>query len=96
MPETNFKEPLEVFEKILEHEKGVTSSIEKVASMSENECDLATRNFIDWYIAEQVEEESNVCEVIKKIKMFGLDKSILYHLDKELAGRDYKSHKYSS
>ena len=96
IPDADFHEPLQIFEKIYEHEKSVTSSIDSVGSMSEDECDLATRNFIDWYIAEQVEEEATVYEVIKKLKMFGSDKSILYHLDKELGGREYSPHKYEN
>ena len=94
-PQADFQDPLQIFEKIYEHEKSVTSSIECVAYMSEDECDMATRNFIDWYIAEQVEEEATVFEIIKKLQMFGSDKTILYHLDKELAQREYKQHKYA-
>lgn len=96
IPETDFHDTLQIFEKIYEHEKSVTSSIDCVASMSEEECDLATRTFIDWYISEQVEEEANVYEVIKKLRMFGSDKTILYHLDKEIAQREYKPHKYEN
>lgn len=94
IPDTDFHEPFQVLEKIYEHEKTVTSSIDCVASMSEDECDLATRTFIDWYISEQVEEEASVYEIIKKMKMFGGDKSVLYHLDKELANREYVPHKF--
>lgn len=94
-PQADFQDPLQIFEKIYEHEKSVTSSIECVAYMSEDECDMATRNFIDWYIAEQVEEEATVFEIIKKLQMFGSDKTILYHLDKELAQREYKQDKYA-
>lgn len=86
-PERDFHNPLQVFEMILSHEKKVTDSIESVANMSENECDRATREFIDKYIKEQVEEESQVLDIIKTIKMFGNDNSILYHIDKELAKR---------
>lgn len=93
-PETEFLNPLQVFEKILEHEKFVTESINCVANMSDDECDLATRQFIDWYISEQIEEEANALNVIKKLKMFGDDKSSLYHVDKELSKREYKAHKY--
>lgn len=95
VPQADFQDQLQIFEKIYEHEKSVTSSIECVAYMSEDECDMATRNFIDWYIAEQVEEEATVFEIIKKLRMFGSDKTILYHLDKELAQREYKQHKYA-
>ena len=93
-PIRDFHNPLQVFEKILEHEKYVTSSINCVAHMSEDECDLATRHFINWYISEQVEEEANAREVITKLKMFGDEKAALYHLDKELKEREYKQHTY--
>lgn len=95
-PEENFGNPLEVFEKIYEHEKYVTDSINCVANMTDEECDLATRYFINWYISEQVEEEANVDDIIKKLKMFGAEKAALYHLDKELGSREYKLHTYNS
>ena len=94
VPETNFKSPLNVFERILEHEKYVTSSIDIIANMSLDECDLATRNFINWYIKEQVEEESNASDIITKLKMIGKKKSSLYLIDKELSKREYKKHQY--
>ena len=93
-PVNNFENPLQVFEMILEHEKFVTNSIEYFANLSEDECDRATRHFIDWYISEQVEEEAQVLDVIKMIKMFGTESSVLYHIDKKLMNREYKPHKY--
>ena len=96
VPEKDFKNPKQVFEKILEHEKFVTESINCVAEMSEGECDIATRQFIDWYISEQVEEEANARSVIKKLNMFGDEKAALYHLDKELGEREYKHHSYEA
>lgn len=95
-PESNFESPLSIFEKILEHEKFVTDSINCVASMSDDECDLATREFIDWYISEQVEEEANARNVIKNLKMFGEDKCALYNLDKEYGKREYSPHYYKN
>lgn len=93
-PERDFEKPLQVFEKILEHEKYVTESINCVASMSDDECDLATRHFINWYISEQVEEEANARDVIDKLKLFGDDCTALYHMDQDLAKREYKPHVY--
>lgn len=93
-PEKSFQNPMQAFEKILSHEKYVTESINCVASMSDGECDLATRQFIDWYISEQVEEEANARDVIKKLKIFGDEKASLFQLDKELQDRKYKSHNY--
>ena len=95
-PDSTFESPLQVFEKILEHEKYVTESINSVASMSEDECDLATRHFINWYISEQVEEEAHTRDVITKLKMFGDEKASLYHLDRDLAQRKYKAHSYQN
>ena len=65
-PDRSFENPLQVYEKILEHEKFVTESINCVAQMSHEECDLATRHFINWYISEQVEEEANARDVIDR------------------------------
>lgn len=94
-PDRTFENPLQVFEKILDHEKYVTESINCVASLSDDECDLATRHFINWYISEQVEEEANALDIIKKLKMFGDDKASLYQLDKDLGIRTYQQHTYN-
>ena len=86
-PDIVFDGPLNVFEMILSHEKEVTESIESVANLSEDECDKATRCFIDWYIGEQVEEEANATELIETAKCIGNDKAAFYMFDKELAAR---------
>lgn len=96
VPERSFENPLQVFEKVYDHERYVTESINCVASMTEDECDLATRNFINWYIAEQVEEEANAWDIITKLKMFGEDKSALFLYDQELGQREYQQHNYSN
>lgn len=93
-PDKDFINPMQVFEKILEHEKYVTESINCVANLSDDECDLATRHFINWYISEQVEEEANARDIITKLKMFGNEKASLYHLDQELGKREYIAHSY--
>ncbi len=83
-----------MFEQIYNHERSITSSIDCVADMSENECDLATRNFIDWYLKEQIEEEASVLRIISKLKAFGAEKSALYLIDRELASREYSAPSY--
>lgn len=93
-PDSDFTSPMQVFEKILAHEIKVTESINRVAALTDDECDLATRNFIDWYIAEQVEEEASVRDVITKLNMFGEEKASLYLLDKEFKERKYNAHSY--
>lgn len=95
VPDTDFKSPMQVFEKILEHEKYVTSSIDAIAHLSLEECDLATLNFINWYLKEQIEEEKNTGDIITKLKLFGDEQASLYLINKELAKREYKKHEYS-
>ena len=46
-PEPKYTSPLSVFEDILSHEKSVTESIECIAYVSQEECDMATRKFIN-------------------------------------------------
>ena len=89
MPKFDMNSPIEVFEQIYNHERSITSSIDCVASMTEGECDLATRNFIDWYLKEQIEEEATVSRIIAKLKTFGAEKSALFLIDKELYSREY-------
>lgn len=94
MPTLEMNGPIGVFEQIYQHERSITSSIDCVADMSEGECDLATRNFIDWYLKEQIEEEAKVLRVISKLKAFGAEKSALYLIDRELSNREYRPPKY--
>lgn len=88
-PEVSFNGPVDIFEKAYEHEKSISESIDCIASLTEDECDLATRNFIDWYLKEQIEEEDNVLRILSKLKAFGDDKASLYLLDNELGQRKY-------
>lgn len=86
-PEFEFDGVLSVFNHIYEHEKCITRSIMEVAKYSEDECDRTTLNFIDWFIEEQIEEEENVKNIIKRLELFGDDKVALYLMDKELGER---------
>jgi len=43
-------------------------------------------NFLQWFITEQVEEESLFNTVLDKIKLVGTDKAGMFHIDKELEG----------
>ena len=86
-PDFEFNGILSIFNKVYEHEKCITESIMKVAQKAEEECDRMTLNFVDWFIAEQVEEEEAIKNIIKRIELFGEDNVALYLLDKELGER---------
>jgi len=87
MPEFEFKGILSVFNIVYEHEKCITNSIMTVAKKAEEECDRTTLTFVDWFIEEQVEEEENVKNIIKRLELFGEDKVALFLMDKELGER---------
>lgn len=86
-PEIKGKTPLEVFKQVLEHEEFVTSRINALMDVADEVKDRATLSFLDWYVKEQVEEESNVGNVLATLKLIGEDKQALFMLDKELATR---------
>ena len=88
-PEINGTTPLAIFEQILEHEEFVTASINELMDVAEEVRDRAAVSFLDWYLKEQVEEESNVGTVLAKLRLIGDDKQALFNLDKELATRTF-------
>ena len=76
-PEIKGQTPLEIFEQVLEHEKFVTSRINHLMDVAEEVKDRAALSFLDWYLKEQVEEESSVGGVLATLKLIGEDKNAL-------------------
>ena len=85
-PEQKYKSLLSVFDQILNHEKFITESINLLYEVTMNEREYTTANFLQWYITEQVEEESLFSTILDKIKLVGTDKAGMFHIDKELEG----------
>lgn len=88
-PEVEGKTPLEIFEQVLKHEEFVTSKINHLMDVADEVRDRATLSFLDWYLKEQVEEESNVGGVLATLRLIGEDKKALLMLDKDLAARTF-------
>ena len=88
-PEIKGSTPLEIFEQVLEHEEYVTSRINALMDVAEEVKDRAAMSFLDWYLKEQVEEESNVGGVLATLKLIGEDKKALLLLDKDLGARTF-------
>jgi ferritin len=79
--------PLTAFEDTLAHEKVVTSLIYKLVSLANEEKDYATASLLQWYVDEQVEEESTAQGYVDALKSIGDNKVGVYMLDKELGAR---------
>ncbi len=60
----DYNDPKEIFEKTMEHEKHVSELIHVLAELAEAEHDRASANFVDKYIDEQVEEETQVRDIL--------------------------------
>ena len=46
--------------------------------------DYATHNFLQWYVAEQIEEEAVARTILDKINLIGNDKGGLYLFDRDI------------
>ncbi|MBE6590503.1 MAG: ferritin [Ruminococcaceae bacterium] len=75
----------------LEHEKYVTSLINDIYAAAYEEKDFRTMQFLDWFVKEQGEEETNANDLITKMELFGSDPKSLYMLNQELAARIYNA-----
>jgi ferritin len=83
-PAPKYKSLLDVFEQILKHEEHVSESINKIYEIAFNEKDFTTGQFLQWYIMEQIEEESVFKNILDKFRLAGNEKGGLFMLDKEL------------
>jgi len=63
---TDWKDEIEIFEDTFEHEQKVTGLINNLVNISFEEKDHATHNMLQWYVSEQVEEESSANEILLK------------------------------
>lgn len=88
-PGNEYSSILEAFKTALEHEKSNTRNIYNIADAATDEREHATLSFIKWFIDEQVEEESLLNSLIKKLERINNDSAALYILDKELSARTF-------
>lgn len=86
-PKTQWSSILEIFEEIYDHEQKVTASVNNVAYVAFEERDFAAQAYIQWFVNEQVEEESNVAGIIEQLKLIGDNSSGIFMIDKDLAAR---------
>jgi ferritin len=77
----------ECFNAVFKHEVENTEKIYKLVEMAFEEKDWATWNFLQWFVKEQIEEETLAMDLIDKLKIAGGDRATdesLFNLDKTL------------
>ncbi len=85
-PPFKWKTPLEVFEQAYAHEQKVTALINSLMTLAKAEGDHASEIFIQWFVTEQVEEESTALDVVQKYKLAAGGAGV-FMIDQELASR---------
>lgn len=83
-PDYSWSSPLDIFRLAWEHERLITSSIHSIVSLCRHEEDYATQGLLMDYVKEQVEEESQVADIVTALKRCGHDESALLQLDARL------------
>jgi ferritin len=83
-PKTSYQTFKEMFEELYKHEIFVSESINELVHNSFIEKDYATHNFLQWFVAEQIEEESQAKLILDKINLIGDDKGGLYLFDRDI------------
>lgn len=86
-PPQDFSSVSDLFKQTLEHEKKVTAMINDLMNIAIEKKDRATEIMLQWFVTEQVEEESNATDILQKLKVFGEKGEALLMLDKDLAQR---------
>ncbi|MBE6791887.1 MAG: ferritin [Ruminococcaceae bacterium] len=90
-PDKEFSCHMDVLKAGLEHEEYVTSLINDIYAAAYEVKDFRTMQFLDWFVKEQGEEETNANDLITKMELFGSDPKSLYMLNQELAARVYSA-----
>ena len=86
-PKIEWKSPLDVFEDALKHEQKVTGLINDLSNLAFAEKDHAAHDFLEWFVKEQVEEESVARTIVDQLKLVGNDGTGLYMIDQQLRQR---------
>ncbi|MBO4950577.1 MAG: ferritin [Clostridia bacterium] len=88
-PDKVLDSDLTVLKAGLEHELYVTSLINDIYAEAYANKDFRTMQFLDWFVKEQGEEETNANDMITKYELFASDAKGLYMLNSELGARVY-------
>ncbi len=82
-PPADYKNVKEMFEHVLKHEQYVSESINEIVHLCIEEKDYTTHSWIQWFVNEQIEEESSVREILDKLNLVG--DSNMYLFDRDIA-----------
>lgn len=74
----------ELFQIVLKNEQTVTQAINSLVDFCLQQKDYSTFQFLQWYVAEQHEEETLFKGILDKINLIGVEGRGIYLIDKEI------------
>ncbi|WP_299985770.1 ferritin [uncultured Ruegeria sp.] len=86
-PQTEYESPVDVLEQALAQEQTVTGQINALFELAHDVKEYSTQNMLNWFLAEQIEEEDLFTSILDKAKAANGDRWNLLLLDQELAKR---------
>jgi len=86
-PQKEWASPLEAFKSAHEHERFITGKINDLVKLASEEGDHAAEIMLQWFVTEQVEEESSTLKVVELLKRIGESGHGLIMADRELGTR---------
>ncbi len=88
-PAKEWKSPLAAFKAAYEHEQYITGRIDDLVNLAIKEKDHASNAFLQWFVNEQVEEETSVDSVVQQLTMAEKAPGALFMMDRELGQRTF-------
>ncbi len=86
-PKLDVASAIDAFEAALAHEQKISGLIRELAAIQDVEKDYDSRQLIDFFLSEQIEEESTVGEILDRLRIAGGSGSGILRIDSELGSR---------
>jgi ferritin len=87
-PPNKWDAPVNAFTDAYNHEVHITERIHMLVKLARDEGDYAAdTGILQWFVNEQIEEEQQTDDVVRKLKLIGDNKAALYMLDREMQAR---------
>lgn len=82
-PKADYVSLEDLFTTFLESEQEVTKSVNEIVFKCLEAKDYTVHNFMQWYVAEQAEEEATARTILDRFNIIGNDKGGLYLFDRD-------------
>ncbi|HDJ33386.1 MAG TPA: ferritin [Bacteroidetes bacterium] len=83
-PPEEYESVQNLFSEVLKHEQFITGSINEIVERCLEEKDYTTHNWVQWFVTEQIEEESSVMDILDKLNLLG--EKNMYMFDRDIFG----------